>query len=223
MAFGPIMRIELQPLRVELAPLTKELMGECVKPGLQQASVTKYFKHSMTVPVLEDEIEWFEKTRTEKDSVVWGIFVMEGNDRLFIGITSLNHIRREHFTRSTSGSMIFRKDYWGKGIASAIHKARTWYAFYHLGHDCIRSAVVQGNIASLKALQKSGYGVVAMERNVAFVDGESRHQDNLECLNPDQYSWQRWWANEEPPEGALAARQKTLEAMEWAKEHVELL
>lgn len=222
MAFGPIMQLEINDLSLELAPLSKEIMGEFVSPGMQQLSITKYLSRH-TAPVFEDEVEWFERARTEKDSIVWGIYVMEDEKRTLIGSTSLMSITNQHTLQSVSGSLIFRKEFWGRGIASAIHKARTWYAFEHLGHTRIKSAVIHGNIASRKALEKSGYALVYVERNVEYIDGKLRHQDNMECLNPSDLAWKLWWGSERPTKQSREARQKTVEAMDWARTHITLM
>jgi RimJ/RimL family protein N-acetyltransferase len=222
MAFGPIMRMKVGELDIELAPIPKEDLGAFVSPGMQQASVTRYLGVP-GAPIIEDEEEWHVKTRTAKDSLVWGIWDVSKDKRLLIGSTALNAITKGHTIQATSGSLISNKAYWGKGIASATHKARTWYAFEQLGMTRIMSAVFQGNIASLKALEKSGYTLVYVERNTVFTEGQLRHQDNLECLNPSETSWNLWWGTDTPTATSLAARAKTREAMEWAKENVVLL
>lgn len=221
MSFGPIMRFTVGELRIEMAPLTKEVMGEFVNPGMQQESVTRYLGRHVA-PVLEDELEWYEKTRTDKTCLVWGIWVVENDQRLLIGNSALDDITRKHIHQATSGSMIFRKEYWGKGIASAAHKARTWYAFEHLGLHRIMSAVIRGNGGSLKALSRSGYRRVYVERNVEFIDGALRHLDNLECLNPNDLFWNQWWGNDNPAKVSLQARELTRSVMEWARQNVEL-
>lgn len=221
MAFGPIMKLTVGDLSLELGPIAKDDLASFVSPGMQQASITKYLsQHS--APVLEDELEWFERERNAKDSLVWGIYLIEAKKRILIGNTGIHQITKTHTLQSTSGSMIFRKEYWGKGIASAIHKARTWYVFEHLGHTRVKSAVIHGNVASRKALEKSGYNLVYIERNTTFVDGSLRHQDNLECLNPHEGPWRLWWGDEEPPVSSLEARKRTLETLEWAKSHIDL-
>jgi RimJ/RimL family protein N-acetyltransferase len=223
MAFGPIMQVKVGDLLVELAPLTKENVCEFVKDGaMQQASITRYLGRRFA-PVLEDEHEWFERVRGEKDSLTWGIYLVDGETKNLIGDTTLFDITKEHIHQATSGSMIFRQEHWGKGIASAIHKARSWYAFQHLGLHRIKSAVFRGNGGSLKALQRSGYNLVYTERNSAFIDGTLRHHDNLECLNPNDPFWQQWWHGERPPKHALEARQRAQQALEWAKQNVTLL
>ena len=221
-AFGPIMKVKVGELDIELAPLTKESMEEFVKPGLQQASITRYLSRQ-AAPVLEDELEWFDKVRADKTRLNWGIWVVKGDERILIGDTALIDIQRKHIHQATSGSLIFNTQYWRKGIASSIHKARTWYAFQHMGLHRIMSAVIQGNEGSRKALEKSGYRLVYVERNEQFVDGELRHMDNLAVLNPLPTFWDQWWHGDEPDDEAIEARVVTEEIMAWAKDNVELL
>ena len=223
MAFGATMRLQVGELTIELSALTKESMKEFIagEGGMQLHSVHRYINRH-TAPTQQDEEEWFDKTRATSDNLVWGIWVVDGDQRTLIGNTSLGEIEGKHFRQATSGSMIFRQDYWGKGIASAIHKARTWYAFNQLGLTRIKSAVIDGNLGSRKALEKSGYSLVYVERNELFVDGSHRHMSCLECLNPNPEFWNRWWRGERPPKASIAARNRTREALPWAETHVTL-
>lgn len=221
MAFGPVMSVKVGDLTIELAPITKDVLGEFVK-GMSQASVTQYIR-LRTAPTLEDELEWYDKARASKTDIIWGIWLVEGNERTIIGNTALTDITHNRISQATSGSLIFRQECWGRGIASAIHKARTWYAFQHLGLHRVNSAVVQDNKGSRKALERSGYSFTHVERNTDFVDGALRHQDNLECLNPADPFWSRWWGRDKPPKRSIEARKVTREAMDWAKQHVKLL
>lgn len=221
MSFGPIMRFKVGELRIELEPLSKEVMSEFVSPGMQQAGVNRYLVHHAAY-TKEDEEDWFDKTRADKSSLVWGIWVIEKDERKLIGNTALSEIHWTHVHQATSGSLIFRKEYWGKGIASAAHKARTWYAFQHMGLHRVKSAVMQGNVGSYKALAKSGYSLVYVERNEQFIDGKLHHLDNLECLNPLDPFWTQWWHGDRPTKRALEARKITEQALAWAQQNVEL-
>ncbi len=222
MSFGPIVRFELDDLVVEFAPLTRESLVEFINPGMQQHSITRYLAMHRA-PVIEDEQEWYDKTRTEASSLVWGIWLVSDGERKLIGESRLTEIEHGHIHQAVSGSMIFRQEYWGKGIASAAHKARTWYGFEQLGLHRIKSAVIQANGGSRKALERSGYNLVYVERNTVFIDGQLRHQDNLECLNPTEPFWSQWFHSDQPTKAQFDARQRTLKALEWAQKHVTLL
>lgn len=233
MAFGPILRFTVGELNIELAPITKEAATEFVNGeyggGLQQRSVSQYLGLA-SAPTVEDEQEWFEKTRADSDSLVWGIWLVEGDGksrtRTIIGNSALTGIDKDGHSKlirqATSGSLIFRKEYWGKGIASAAHKARAWYAFKQLGLHRIKSAVIQANGGSRKALERTGYSYVYTERNEQYGDGTFHHLDNLECLNPLELFWNQWWHGDRPTKAAREARRLTQEALAWAEENVEL-
>ena len=229
MAFGPTMQFTVGELNIELAPLTRESMSEFVSTanggGMQRHTVTRYLGRRQA-PTLEDEQEWYDRTRKSTNQITWGIWVIEGDKRTIIGSSGLHSIGEDGHTgfirQATSGSMIFRPEYWGKGIAGAAHKARTWYAFQHLGLHRIKSGVIQGNGASSKALYRSGYTHVYTERNETFVDGQLRHMDCFECLNPLDLFWQQWWHSDRPPTAALRARKLTREVLSWAEQNVQL-
>lgn len=229
MAFGPIMQFTVGELTIELTPLTRESMSEFVDiahgGGMQRHTVTRYLGRRQA-PTLEDEYEWYDKARQANDQIIWGIWVIEGNGRTLIGSSGLHGLDTSGHTRvirqATSGSMIFRPEYWGRGIASAAHKARTWYAFQHLGLHRIKSEVTQVNGGSSKALSRSGYTYAYTERNEVFVDGQLHHTDCFECLNPLDLFWRQWWHGDRPPAAALRARKLIREALNWAEQNVEL-
>lgn len=221
MAFGSIMKMQVGDLAIELAPFNREDVSAFIAPGMQQWSVTKYLGRH-TAPVLEDEHEWYEKVRTAKDTLVWGVWAIDQGERKLIGTSSIGDITLFPLKRGETGVMIADKAYWGRGIASSIHKARTWYAFDQLGFSCLRSGVIHGNAASLKAVEKVGYVPLYVERNLEFFDGQLKHVDWLECLNPADWSWRRWWGEEAPSESFMLARERTIDAHKWAQQNVEL-
>lgn len=223
MSFGHIMRFPAGELTIELAPLSKSGMEAFVTDGGMQYRSVTMFLNSRMAPVVEDEMEWYDKVRTDPTTVLWGIYDISGGERVLIGSSGLHGIDGDHVRQATSGILIFRKDYWGKGIASAAHRARTLYAFEQLGLHRIKSAVVIGNEASYKALWGIGYETVCIERNTVFVDGRLRHQRNLELLNPSAAAWRLWWGSDKPTTRARKARERTLLALDQARSAVQLL
>ena len=172
---------------------------------------------------IESEQAWYDKMQSDPTSVTWGIWVIEDGERKLIGNSAIHHLEYTPMRQGTTGSAITEQQYWGRGIASAAHKARTWYAFEKLRLHRLRSGVMQGNIGSRKALGRSGYELVYVEYNHRFADGKLQDMDNLECLNPADQEWGRWWNGRHPTEDALSARKRTQETLEWARAHVTLL
>lgn len=220
MAFGQIMKLKTAAgLQIELAPFTREEAVVFVG-GFERHSVSQYV--TSRVQTKETEEEWYDAMIKDQTSRIWGIWVVENGQRRLIGNSSLTHISTEHIRQAVSGSIIIDKSYWGKGIASACHKARTYFAFEQLGLHRIQSAVLQPNGGSRKALERSGYTYVYTERNEKFVNGGLVHVDYLECLNPADWAWRQWWGDDRPPRKSLEARKKTAAALAWARENVEL-
>jgi RimJ/RimL family protein N-acetyltransferase len=219
--FGPIMEFEVGELNIRLAPLSREVMPEFIaNGGMQSHPVTQYLGRRFA-PVLEDEFEYFDRMRKDETAVAWGIYVRVNDEWLLIGNTSLedlHHVKGIH--RGRSGIVIFRPEWWGKGIAKHAHRARTVYAFDHLNMNVVRSAVFNGNDGSLKALQQVGYVQVALERNEQFLNGEWVDKLDLEMVNPSKMGWLIWFHGRPVPTAFRRARPKTQAALEWAREHV---
>lgn len=219
MVFGPIMTMPDGERTITLAPFERDDALEFIKPGMQQMGVTKYLSRR-SAPVADDEYEWYDNIRKDKEKLIWGIWVEQNKTRELVGVTELMEISYSHTKQATSGIQISKPEYWGSGIASLAHRARTWYALEQVGLDRIKSAVLHGNTASLKALQKVGYVYVYTERNETFIDGSLRHMDRLELLNPAEAPWAQWWGSDTPNQAALDARQRTRETLAWCTEHL---
>jgi len=217
--------VEKSGLRVELAPLKREDMPEFVKDGGMQSYEVLKFLGRTTAAVLEDEYDWFEKVRKDKDDLVWGIYVIDGDSRIIIGTTGLHDIKSAMWApckTGTSGFMIFRSEYWRQGMAGACHRARTMYAFDVLGLVAIRSGVIFENEASRRAVESVGYVVHHTDRMHGLYMGEPRQDYALSCVNPDKYVWAYWWRSERPAKKWRDARVKTTAALKWARENVVL-
>ena len=221
MAFGPMMKlITDRGLSVELAPFARDNLNVFVE-GFARGTVTQYLS-AHRAQTIETEQAWYDEMIKNKTSLNWGIWAVDGDKRQLIGNTALTEITKDHVHYATSGIVIADKKYWGQGIASACHRARTWYAFENLGLHRIKSAVIHGNAASWRALEKCGYELVYTERNEEFVNGKLRHMDCLECLNPADWAWRQWWGDDRPPRKSLEARKRAQAAVDWARQNVTL-
>lgn len=208
---------------IKLGPFNKDEAQMLIKDGgAGLHSVSRYTATNRAL-TFEDEEEWYEKTRTREDAWTWGIWDTNSKQPKLIGTSSLFALEEYPVRQATSGAMIVNKEYWGKGIASAIHKARTWYAFNQLNLIRIKSDVLLPNIGSRRALEKGGYFRHSIERNSVFVDGKMVHMEKLECLNPSKLAWSIWWHGDEPTPEAVQAREVTIATLKWADENVKLL
>lgn len=222
MAFAPIMKLKTKSgLRIELAPFTRDEVAGFL-PAFQKASITRYL-HMHIAQTIETEYEWYDKMIHDQNSRLWGIWAVEGGKRTLIGNTVIEQIEGMGLTKGTTGIVIANKEYWGKGIATATHKARTWYAFKQLGINRLVSYIYEDNAPSMRAIEASGYFLHHITRNELFTDGKWQPVHMFECLNPDDWAWRLWWGDDRPTRKAIEARAKALEALQWAQENVELL
>lgn len=218
MAFGFSMRVITDDgLEFTMEPLQVSDSAK-IAAGMQSYEVARTLGLP-SAPTERDEDEWFEKCRIDTGSVVWSLR-FEGEP---IGITSLN--RKED--RFSSGSLIFRRDMWGKQIAKSAHRARCYYAVHVLDALAIESGVLFGNTASIRALLSAGYTKIGIQPSDVFRAGERKHLHRLLWVNPADRSWNYFWGDGELPSALrrelLRGRDRAIEAICWAEEHTTFL
>ncbi|MCI9888765.1 GNAT family N-acetyltransferase [Micrococcales bacterium 31B] len=121
---------------------------------------------------------------------------------------------------ATTWAGIFDARVRGHGVATVCHRARTWYLFAVLGLDALRSGHHHLNVASGRALARVGYVATGLQRNDNLVHGRFAHEMLVECVNPADAPWARWWGSDPVPAEFVAARERTRAALDWAAAHV---
>jgi len=181
--YGMNMVVSHNGLTIKLRPFTKEDISVLVR----YFSSMKTHMNTMGLfgQTLENELEWYEKNRTDQDGCVWAI-QPEGCDEP-IGVTSLHHINSREGS-SSSGIIIWRQDWWGKGVASAAHLGRTLFAADYLNRSIIRSSVRTQNPGSFKALERVGYTVWGTEPRSCLRAGKWLDTYMLAWINPERVS-----------------------------------
>lgn len=162
---------------------------------------------------LQDEVEWLEKTRKDRDSFVWMVdLVKDGEQPILAGVTSLHCHGTNHWS---SGMFLSNRELWGLGIASMTHKLRTWFAFAELGAYFITSSFVNDNPASGRALASVGYIQVGRCPRCRLVAGKWRDMIDLVCYNPATLSI--LWPEGDIPNHIVEATVRTEEAMRFTE------
>ena len=167
--------------------------------------------HSLTE---EAELEWIRASATASDSVVWAICVATDDDDIYgtaIGTTSIDSIKH---SRGTSGIVIYNEQYWGKGIASACHRARCLYSQDVLELKAIDSDVISGNGASLHVLESVGYVKTGIKYSGWYSAGKWHDCHALTWVSPRENLWDYFWGENTPPvefEDARIVAQNTLQ------------
>ena len=150
--FGNPMRIEIEGFGVVLRPPRKEEMENFAE--MFSSMVVQMHTLGMRAQTPEDEKEWWEKTRKDETTRLWGI-VPDGSDSM-VGVTGIHEIHPAWGSCST-GIIIADPKWWGKGVAYRAHLGRTWFAVNILNRMSMQSIVRAPNEASFKALLKAGF------------------------------------------------------------------
>lgn len=197
--------VTMRPTRVEDAAAFSE--GFSSYPAVKTLTI----RSSMSV---EAEAQWIRDHDADKTSCGWVICV---GDQV-IGNTGFDSINDR---RATSGCCIYRRDMWGKGIITAVHHARMYYAVHVLGLEAVDSAVLAGNDASSRALERVGYVTYASMFGMAFTEGKNTHGTRLLWVNPVASRWNSFWDGPVPADHAekfKAGRERARTALKWAEQ-----
>lgn len=193
-----------------------------IAEGISKAKVNEYTSTNRTITT-EMEREFFTSQAKEANSAFWIIATaddLKDNVGRPIGVTSIGDIKNN---RGGSGCIIFDTVMWGKGIATACHRARCFYAHHRLGLKAIDSSVAYPNTGSYKALLGVGYVVTGISYSYHFSNGQWHNAYALTWVNPDKYKWAEFWSANKPPKEFVEARKTAQEAIDWAKENVTFL
>lgn len=134
-----------------------------------------------TFPSSENDKKWVESRIFNKEEVTCAI-CLKGTDEL-IGCVFLLDI--DMHNRIGHCPVFIGKDHWGKGYATEVRMLILKYAFYDRGLNRINAYVLEDNIGSKKMLEKCGFKVEGLMRQVAFKKGKFVNQYVLGCLKED--------------------------------------
>ncbi len=179
--YGLTMQVNHKGLNVTLRAFREEDISELVK-YFSSMKIHMYTK-GLFAQTLKNELEWDDKNRKDPDGCVWAIQPEESD--VAIGVTSLHHIN-DRENSCSSGTIIWRQDWWGKGVASAAHLGRTLFAADYLNRYTIRSSVRIANQASHRALLRVGYTVWGTEPVCILRAGKWLETHHLVWLHPER-------------------------------------
>jgi len=168
--------------KLYLRPLEDSDVGEEYLSWLNNRDVTLGMETGKFPVTLADLHKYLERFRGSTTDLILAIADRETNQH--IGNVTLNRINWIHRTADT-GLMIGRKEFWGKGYAFEAWNLLIGHAFLRLGLQKIVAGVVEGNVASLKTLQKLGFQIEGRLRAEFWVDGEYRDVLRLGILRDE--------------------------------------
>lgn len=140
--------------KVRLVPLDKEKHLENALVWLNDPEVTRWTLVGDVLLSRLQEEEYFEKMAKSGGTDI--ALAIEKLDGEHIGFAGIENIKWRHGL-ATTGTIIGRKNLWGKGFGADAARVRTRYAFEVLGLRLLRSEAFAENPASIAMLKKAGY------------------------------------------------------------------
>lgn len=178
--YGVRIRIEYDGFGVNLRPFAKTDLPSLVK-HFDSMKVHMYTM-GLFAQTLENEEEWYEKNRKDKDSCVWAI-QPDGSD-VAVGTTAIHDMTI--FGSCISGIIIWDTTWWSKGVATRAHLGRTLFAADYLNRLTIKSSVRADNSASFRALTRVGYHETGLEPRTSFRAGRYLDTKLLCWIHPEK-------------------------------------
>ena len=172
--YGPLIEGKLVTLRPP-----REEEAEQIARWFDDLEVTRYLelRHPQSVAM---EKEFLDRTARDPNVVWWGVEHAGG----LVGGTGIHEIDWKHGS-GTTGTLIADRAAWNKGLARELMQLRARYAFTQLPLRKLKSAYLDGNLASGRAQKAAGYREVGRWHKERFVDGEWRDMVLTELMRED--------------------------------------
>ena len=140
---------------VRLAPLDKAKHLANAQLWMNDPEITAWTLVGDFPLSLAAQEVWLDERASGKDPthVFFAIETLAGEH---LGFNGLHQIDYRHGV-ATTGTVLGRKDLWGKGYGAEASDLRTRYAFEVLGLRLLMSGVMADNVGSLRMLAKAGY------------------------------------------------------------------
>jgi ribosomal-protein-alanine N-acetyltransferase len=131
-------------------------------------SVRLFLSRPDDVFFLEDEVEWYERLRREKEH--HRVFaILENATSSLMGFVGLHRI--DNLNGHAEIGYFIAREHWGRGYATEAVKLALIYAFEWLNLRKVYARVYEPNKASIRVLEKNGFELVGKLRKHSYVPG----------------------------------------------------
>jgi RimJ/RimL family protein N-acetyltransferase len=143
--------------KVRLVPLDRDKHIDNALLWFNDPEITQWLETGDWPLTRGAEEEFFRGAeRPDRSSVQFAVESLQGEHVGFSGLRSIDWQSRV----AVSGSVVGRKDLWGKGLGSDAARVRNRYAFGVLGLRLLVATVIADNSRSMAMLAKVGYDEV---------------------------------------------------------------
>ncbi len=172
--------VEANPLgwtshRLRLVPLEPEKHLANTLKWINDREVTEWM-HEGLFPVSNLEVEeWMSKMQTQSSEGKGAWFAIELLNGTHIGDTGLTRIDWRNLYANT-GSLIGDVSLHRQGLGTEACQLRAWYCFHVLGLRLLESGYIDGNIASQRMQEKTGYQETIRIPERFWINGKYRDE-----------------------------------------------
>ncbi|MDV3103726.1 GNAT family N-acetyltransferase [Thermococcus waiotapuensis] len=132
-------------------------------------NVRRYLSKPHEVFFYENELEWYETIRRNREKEKVFAIITSGEWRL-AGVIGLHGI--DFMNRNAEVGYIIGPEHWGRGYASEAVKLILEYAFNWLNLIKVYARVFEPNVASIRVLEKNGFKLAGRLRKHQFIPEE---------------------------------------------------
>ncbi len=179
--------------RVRLRPLEERDLPQFVE-WLADREVTRWLAGIVDPPTLEDEYEWYERRRSDPDSVMWAIETADGR---LLGNVELRLAPPAR--RAEMGIAVQDKTQWSKGYGTDAARLVLDYAFKELGLNRVELTTDEENARAVRCYEKCGFVREGLLRQHRLIEGRFGNTIVMGVLRED---WRRGGAR---PDGRRAS------------------
>lgn len=156
--------------KVRLVPLDMDKHFETTLEWVNDFEITRTLAIGDFPLARLKEREIMEKlARGSETDIVWAIELIETGEHIGMsGIHDISLVDRS----ATTGTMIGRKDLFGKGYATEATQLRTRYCFHTLNLRVLYSEYHENNPGSARMQEKAGYKIWGVKPKAAFKEGQ---------------------------------------------------
>ncbi|KAH8675450.1 acyl-CoA N-acyltransferase [Xylariales sp. PMI_506] len=149
--------------------------------------VSKYMRNLFPFPYSLDDAQFFINLASERQPMVnYAIVLLDGTYVGGIGLKPMADVESGTFE---IGYWV-GKDHWGKGITTSAAKAFSKWAFENFPDlRRLEAGIFEGNVASMKILERAGYTKEGVRRKAVFKRGVSLDITIYGLLREEAQAW----------------------------------
>jgi RimJ/RimL family protein N-acetyltransferase len=151
-------KVRLRPMEEHDLPAFVEWFGDL--------EVTRWLAEVGTAPTIDEEYEWYERRRSDPESLMWAIETLDGR------LVGSSELRLEPARRKAEfGIVIGDKSQWGAGLGTETVRLIAGYAFGELALNRVELTTAEENERAIRCYEKCGFVREGLKRQDRIVDG----------------------------------------------------